>query len=72
MRAPTEVDEALAVAVGADHAVASDLGVVDALDDVLLVRLVGEQRQALVDPALRTDKGLVLGDDLPHTGVDPF
>ena len=83
VRAATQVDVRDAavgaqVLVDADRAVAGDLaGVVvlrraraDVADDLLLVRLVGEQLQALVEVVLLAHERLVLGHDLAHPGLD--
>ncbi len=66
-----EVHE-LEVAVHAHLGAAGALGLVDALDDLDLERLVGEDLERLV---LRHDvalEGLVLGDDLGHPRLDPL
>ena len=72
VRAATEVDEAVGVAVGAHHVAAGHFAGVDPLDDLAFVRLVGEDLEALVDRALVADERLVLGDDLAHPTFDPF
>ena len=70
VRAAAEVDELAVVAVGADHALASPLGGVDACDDLELVGLVGEELETLGGGVLLPGEGLVFGDDLPHPGLD--
>ena len=71
VRASAQVDPPV-VAVGADHAALRPLGRVDVLDDLDLVRLVGEQPQALLLRQLLPLEGLALTDDLPHARLDAF
>ncbi len=80
--APTEVDELRAVAVHAQDVAGIGLasievvgrptggGFLDALDDLELVGLVGEDVEGLVGSDLRAHERLVLLDDLAHTGLD--
>ena len=83
MRAATQVDVrdgavGVQVLVDPDRAVAGDLACVvlvgragaDVADDLLLVRLVGEQLEASVEVVLLAHERLVLGDDLAHAGLD--
>ena len=70
VRAAAEVDELLGVAVRAHDAGIGAFAGVDALDDLDLVGLVGEQLEAVVDAVLLADEGLVLADDLAHARLD--
>ena len=80
VRALAQVEELGRVAVDADRAAGGDLAAVelvgrltgglDPLDDLELVRLVGEQAEGLVGRHLGAGEGLVGGDDLAHPGLD--
>ena len=78
VRADAHVDEGVRVSVGADHAALADLGGVfriglgglDALDDLDLVRLIGEQLLGLVHRHLGTHERLVGLHDGTHLGLD--
>ena len=75
-----EVDELRRVAVHADRAAGGDLAGVErvgaltgglhALDDLDLVRLVGEHLERLVGGHLGALEGLIGGDDLAHPRLD--
>jgi hypothetical protein len=74
----TEIDEVVGVAVDADRLTPADLAGVlvvggaagDALDDLALVRLVGEQIQRIGRRHLVADERLIGLDDLGHLGLD--
>ena len=78
VRADAHVDERVGVAVGADHAALADLGGVfriglgglDALDDLDLVRLIGEQLLGLVHRHLGTHERLIGLHDGTHLCLD--
>ena len=78
--ADAHVDEGVGVAICADDPALADLGGVlvvgfrglDALDDLDLVRLVGEELLGLGHRHLGTDERLVRLDDLAHLGLDAF
>jgi hypothetical protein len=79
VRPPAEIDERLGVAVGGHEPVVPaglehDRRVVHALgdtrDDLLFVRLAGEQLEPFADRVFLANEGLCLGDDLAHTIVD--
>ncbi len=78
VRAPAQVDELRGVAVDADGGAGGDLAAsassasasCDPLDDLPLVRLVGEELQGGLRLQLVADEGLVGGDDLAHAGLD--
>ena len=78
MRAGAHVAEAIAIAVVADRVTAADLAGVlaaggtgrDALDDLRLVRLVGEERRRLGCRKLVAFERQVGFDDLLHAGLD--
>ncbi len=72
MRSPAQIDEAVAVAVEGHRSVAAHLGVVDLLDDLAFVRMVGEELQPFGCRGLTPFEGLVGLDDLAHPGVDAF
>ena len=76
VRAPAKVHESGGVAVGANRTCADPFGGVigagtDTLDDLHLVRLVGEDLEALDDSVLFADERLVLADYLLHPPLDP-
>ena len=59
------------VSVHRDHGALADLGPrLDPLDDLELVRLVGEQGERLVATELLAHERLVGLDDLAHAGLD--
>ena len=78
VRTDAHVDERVGVAIGADHAAFTDFGGIvvvgfcglDALDDLDLVRLVGEEFLGLGHRHLRADERLIRLDDLAHLGLD--
>ncbi len=81
VRAAAQVDEPLRVAVGrhagrVNGGLTGELGVGrlvcrgDALDDLALERLVGEEREPLGDRVFLADEGLIGGDDRPHHLLD--
>ena len=81
VRPTAEVDERVGVAVHADRPARTDLARIvfivgrdgaDALDDLALVGLVGEDRQGLVGRDVGADERLVFGDDLAHPVLDAF
>ena len=70
MRPAAEVHERVRVPVRGDDALSRALGRVDALDDLALVGLIGEDRQTLLDRVLFAHEGLVLGHHLAHARLD--
>ena len=81
VRPAAQVDEVRAVAVRRHHrrargGLGGELGVDptvrrgDALDDLAFERLVGEEREPLLDRAHLADEGLVRGDDRAHRRLD--